>query len=113
MKTNKSIPQEDVINSIHNYFLKELNNLSVNSEDEIEDMKTFNLILQYNKYICKLIESLPTVETIKEGTWETVSFKTVPTNRISKAKKCSECGKRKDKYVVWNFCPKKKKKMRG
>lgn len=49
------------------------------------------------------IRELPTAE--KTGKWESVTFKTVPHDRISKAKKCSVCGKRKDKYVTWNYCP--------
>lgn len=41
----------------------------------------------------------------KTGQWEEVQFRTIPYNRISKAKKCPVCGKRKDKYVIWNYCP--------
>lgn len=63
--------------------------------------------------ILRAINNAPTVEERKEGRWETVNFKTIPTGRISKAKKCSECGKRKDKYVVWNFCPNCGAKIQG
>jgi len=49
--------------------------------------------------------SLPSTSTEKTGHWEEVQFRTIPYNRISKAKKCSVCGKRKDKYVTWNYCP--------
>ena len=41
----------------------------------------------------------------KTGHWEEVQFRTIPYNRISKARKCSVCGKRKDKGVIWNYCP--------
>lgn len=44
-------------------------------------------------------------QELKIGRWEEVQFRTIPYNRISKAKKCSVCGKRKDKYVTWNYCP--------
>ena len=44
-------------------------------------------------------------ESVRHGEWEEVRFRTIPYNRIAKAKKCSSCGKRKDKYVVWNYCP--------
>lgn len=53
----------------------------------------------------KTITDLPSVNTKKTGHWEEVQFRTIPYNRISKAKKCSVCGKRKDKYVTWNYCP--------
>ena len=49
----------------------------------------------------------------KVGKWIEVRFKTVPTDRIAKAKKCSICGKRKDKYVTWNYCPNCGTKMEG
>lgn len=44
-------------------------------------------------------------EPVRHGRWDEVQFRTIPHNRISKAKKCSECGKRKDKYVTWIYCP--------
>lgn len=81
----------------------------------------------YDKaYIIGVLEELPTAEPMtglyvdgfndgyeagkedaepRKGKWETVVFRTVPHDRISKAKKCSVCGKRKDKYVKWNYCP--------
>ena len=49
----------------------------------------------------------------KKGKWIDVQFRTMPLNRISKSKKCSVCGKTKDKYVVWNFCPSCGADMRG
>lgn len=49
----------------------------------------------------------------KKGKWAEVKFRTIPYNRISKAKKCSVCGKNKDKYVTWNFCPNCGADMRG
>ena len=45
------------------------------------------------------------VRPVRHGQWEDVQFRTIPHNRIAKAKKCSECGKRKDKYVTWIYCP--------
>ena len=49
----------------------------------------------------------------KKGKWAEVKFRTIPYNRISKAKRCSVCGKNKDKYVTWNFCPNCGADMRG
>lgn len=47
------------------------------------------------------------------GEWLEVQFRTVPYNRIEKAKKCSICGKRKDKYVIWKYCPNCGAKMKN
>ena len=56
--------------------------------------------------ILERMKKLPPVSVAKRtGRWEEVQFRTIPYNRISKAKKCSVCGKRKDKYVTWNYCP--------
>ena len=57
--------------------------------------------------IIKWIKNLPSADVapVRHGKWEEVRFHTIPYNRIAKAKKCSSCGKRKDKYVVWNYCP--------
>lgn len=62
-----------------------------------------------------LVEEAPTIdaEPVRHGRWDEVQFRTIPHNRISKAKKCSECGKRKDKYVTWIYCPNCGAKMDG
>jgi formylmethanofuran dehydrogenase subunit E len=66
-------------------------------EDKAEFETEFEMTLTLAE---KALEQEP-----KTGRWEEVQFRTIPYNRISKAKKCSVCGKRKDKYVTWNYCP--------
>lgn len=53
------------------------------------------------------INDIPSADVapVRHGRWDEKRFRTIPHNRISKAKKCSECGKRKDKYVTWIYCP--------
>ena len=52
------------------------------------------------------IINAPTLTSPRErGEWKAVSCKTIPYDRIANAKKCSNCGKRKDRYVTWNYCP--------
>ena len=54
----------------------------------------------------KALEDLPLAQPErKRGRWVQIQVRTAPHNRISKVLKCSVCGKRKDKYVTWNFCP--------
>lgn len=57
--------------------------------------------------IKQMLETLPTVDAapIRRGEWVDVHFRTVPYDRITGAKKCPYCGKKKDKYVQWNWCP--------
>lgn len=53
------------------------------------------------------IDEAPTIDAapIRRGEWADVHFRTVPYDRITGAKKCPYCGKKKDKYVQWNWCP--------
>lgn len=54
-----------------------------------------------------LCDSYTTIDAapIRRGEWADVHFRTVPYDRITGAKKCPYCGKKKDKYVQWNWCP--------
>ena len=76
-------------------------------------IKADDVPFYYNGVIQKVIETIIDECKPTTGKWEIISFKTIPTNRIAKAKKCSVCGKRKDKYVVWNYCPNCGAKMEG
>lgn len=40
----------------------------------------------------------------KTGKWVDVNTRILP-DKLYKPKKCSNCGKRKEKYVTWNYCP--------
>ena len=68
----------------------------------------------YARLVADRIKRLPSAEPErKKGEWIEVQFKTFPYNRIGKARKCSLCGKRKDKYVRWDYCPCCGADMRG
>lgn len=53
--------------------------------------------ISYNAF-CNLVKRQPTVDAvpIRRGEWVDVHFRTVPYDRITGAKKCPYCGKKKD-----------------
>lgn len=89
MTREDAISRQAVIDSLHSKFA-----------DGFDSDRWWN-----SMSVLYAINKVPSVSTKKTGRWEDVQFRTIPYNRISKAKKCSVCGKRKDKYVTWNYCP--------
>ena len=53
-----------------------------------------------------LIQDAPTIEPErKTGEWIEVQYRVLGGHKFIKSQRCPKCGKIKDKYVTWNFCP--------
>lgn len=82
------------------YIKRDLGRIIANASESDIDAPTW----EEQKKRLKAVQTAD-VEPVRHGKWEEVRFRTIPYNRIGKEKKCSDCGKKKDKYVIWHYCP--------
>lgn len=103
------ISREEVIKTIHKYFIKLLDKIPTETDEDgdtvYSDMKTLNSLLTINKWLTKEIKAIPSAEERKEGRWifdEKGYFF------------CSECKvKPNSQYATTDYCPNCGAKMVG